>query len=146
MSSTWHATDPYGDAMSPVDGARDGDAAIALNAVVEFDSPFKVEHHDADGQTYVTDHVPGVYAPEVVNVPHPGDVHVYDDKWTALTGHTGQYGYNGAVMHPSETLSGGLARRILSEPGTYVVTEVRDDDGQYPDGDPIGWAVLRLND
>jgi len=64
-----------------------------------------------------------------------------EQGWKLLTGHTGQYGYNGPVMHPSETIGGGLARRILTSPGIYVTVVVTDGDD--PDADPVGWAVAR---
>jgi hypothetical protein len=41
--------------------------------------------------------------------------------WTLLSGFTGQYGYNGPVMHASEYVGGGLERHIRETPGYYVV-------------------------
>lgn len=85
----------------------------------------------------------GVYAPEVYH-SDTDDIEVYGDGWEPLTGYTGQYGYRGAVMHPSEYLGGRLAEDILSTPGTYVVTVVDtppDDDDSGPE--LVGWAVLR---
>lgn len=128
----WTALDPYGDQMT------DGRSTQSLNRVIELDSPFRVEEDRT-----VVDYLPNIHAPAVMNDPD-GDVEVDDDRWMPLTGHTGQYGYSGAVMHPSEILAGGLAADILGSPGVYVVTEVRDEHNDYPDGDPIGWAVLRL--
>lgn len=88
-----------------------------LNAHVEFDSPFRVHpgnvitHGDVpNGRDYWT--------PELLD----GDMErAHADNWELLEGYTGQYGYNGPVMHDSETLSGGLARDVLNEPGVYVV-------------------------
>lgn len=119
-----------------------------LNGAVEFDAPFHVH----DDRRTITDHT-GLYAPDVYDDPD-GDVTVDGNDWEALTGHTGQYGYSGAVMHESETLSGGLAERILSEGGTYVVVVVEqntnhlDPDSDYDEiidarNNPAGWAVLR---
>ena len=49
-------------------------------------------------------------------------------------------------MHPSEYLAGSLARDIIDNPGIYVLVEVQDEDGGYPEGDPIGWAILKQKD
>lgn len=40
--------------------------------------------------------------------------------WEPMAGYTGQYGYNGPHMHPSEYVGGGMARDILDTPGLYV--------------------------
>lgn len=91
-----------------------------------------------------------VYAPDVVNDPD-GDIEIMGEGWTALTGKTGQYSYHGAVMHPSEFIGERLAKDIAEmcddayEDGrklAWTVVEVRDDDLQYPDGDPIGWVMV----
>lgn len=110
-----------------------------LNSLVQFDSPFRV---NADGT--VTQPLSDVYAPTVMN-DDTADIEIDSDDWTALTGYTGQYGYGGAVMHPSEYLAGGMARVILETPGIYVVTEVIDPDDDDGDHDPIGWCLLKLN-
>lgn len=62
--------------------------------------------------------------------------------WTLLTGFTGQYGYNGPVMHASELIGGGIARHILMTPGIYValVVECLSPDDDQDEG-PAGWAV-----
>jgi hypothetical protein len=71
--------------------------------------------------------------------------------WTLLSGFTGQYGYNGPVMHASEYVGGGLERHIRETPGYYVVLEVSgrcDYDGTTDcdpesgcDCEPAGWAI-----
>lgn len=70
---------------------------------------------------------------------------LFSSNWTLLTGYTGQYGYNGAVMHQSEYIGGRLADHILKNPGHYVVLVV---EGEGPDYDPevgerdlVGWVV-----
>jgi hypothetical protein len=70
-------------------------------------------------------------------------------EWSTLTGYTGQYGYRGAVMHPSELWQPAMLEELagLADTGDdaitlFAVVEVRDDDGSYPDGDAIGWAVI----
>ena len=108
-------------------------------ARVEFDHPFRVGH---SGTLY--DDVPGVHAPEVFH-DDERDVDILDDDWVPFsTGYTGQYSYNGPVMHASETLSGGLADDILATPGVYVVCAVEvwpDEDDREPF--PAGWIVLQ---
>ena len=112
-------------------------ANYALQAIADFEHPFIVNH---DGT--LSDAV-GVYAPEVYH-DSANDVEVYGDNWEPLTGYTGQYSYNGAVMHSSEYIGGRLARDILETPGTYVVVVVNvhaDADGFEPE--PAGWAILK---
>ena len=69
---------------------------------------------------------------------------------TVSEGFTGQYGYNGPVMHSSELLSGALAQKVIDEPGTYVLAEAHymhdDNDQDEEDDEPYdveGWVVLR---
>lgn len=114
------------------------DEYAALRAV-EFDCPFRVGH---SGRVY--DRVESVYAPEVYNSDET-DVEILSDDWEAFSaGYTGQWGYNGPVMHQSEFIGGALADDILSSPGMYVVCTVEvlpsDDD---PEPLPAGWIVLR---
>jgi hypothetical protein len=91
-----------------------------LDDLVEFDVPFRIDEHHG----LTTD--PSVHGPDTVEIDATTDITVSDPSWEALSGFTGQYDYRGAVMHPSEYLGGGLARRILATPGLYVVTEVTD--------------------
>lgn len=117
-----------------------------LQQIMEFDHPINVR---SDGT--VTD-APGVYAPEVYHVEgeqHPKDVEVLSDEWeTFSVGYTGQYSYNGAVMHASEYIGGRLADDILATPGTYVVTsvEVYPEDQEDGSDEPAGWTILRRKD
>lgn len=109
-----------------------------LDDLVEFDSPFKI----VDGRVA---HADGVYAPEVTH-DEEKDIIIWDDKWSAFTGYTGQYSYNGAVMHSSEYLGGRLAEDALEmaaeEPNTgFVIVEVVDLEAD-DDDDPVGWALL----
>lgn len=89
-------------------------------------------------------------APDVQHSPG-GDVLIESGmptQWRALTGYTGQYGYSGAVMHPSEQWGewaiNALRERADGADISFSVVEVRDADGSFPDGDPIGWAVTYL--
>lgn len=107
-----------------------------LDKLVEFDSPFRIDENGNLSEAYGE-----FYAPDVYN-DSSADILIESNDWEALTGYTGQYGYNGAVMHPSEFIGGGLARDILENPGVYVLVEVRDESGEYPET-AIGWAILR---
>jgi len=138
---------------------------MALSHMMEFDHPITV---GADGVAR-DEHPEGLWAPEAL---HDGPADVLLDgvpwrehrDWELLTGYTGQYVYNGAVLHASEFIGGGLARDILATPGVYVAVAVEcepsDDDGDrwpgdsaaareadYADGtwrpEPAGWAIAR---
>lgn len=77
------------------------------------------------------DHVVQVHEDgTVTDMPYPGrrefwaptlmDGEIDSDDWTLLHGFTGQYGYNGPIMHNSEYIGGALERHILETPGVYV--------------------------
>jgi len=106
-----------------------------LNDVMEFDHVIQV-HPDGT----VTE--PDIYAPEL----HDGEV---SPGWSLLNGYSGQYGYSGPIMHPSEFIGGGMARDILAEPGIYVAlvayrTPEDTDDESGDSGDDVdGWAVAQ---
>lgn len=117
--------------------------AEKINAV-DFDRVFVM-----DGSVLGFRHVypENVYAPESVTHDDSEDILIDGvplsrSAWSALTGMTGQQGYNGAIMHPSEYIGRRIAEHMsyLSEdvPVTFVVCEVRDDD----DCTPVGWSVL----
>ena len=115
-----------------------------LKDAMDFDHPVRI---DADGMVH--DRVDGVWAPELmmgtdgdgsVLAEHEAE-YVADAErqgWQLLTGWTGQYGYHGVVMHPSEFVGGRLADHIRETPGIYVVISVETDDD---DEDAAGWAV-----
>ncbi|GIL29127.1 hypothetical protein NUM_43810 [Actinocatenispora comari] len=117
----------------------------ALNDIMKFDHPIR-----STGDSAVREYLPGVYAPVAsMNTDSDGQVlaeHELDmlaelrsQGWEALTGWSGQHGYNGPIMHPSELVCGALAEYILSTPGTYVAVAVETEDQD----DPAGWLVLR---
>ena len=122
-----------------------------LDEIMEFDHPVRVE---ADHT--VTESVPGVYAPEsYIDVDADGQVtagaetgwleSLRHQGWEPMDGYSGQYGYAGPVMHPSEFIGGRLADDIVAEPGVYVVVSVEclgPDEDSDPE-EPAGWAVLR---
>lgn len=104
----------------------------------EFDMPFVVRNGE------ITYTVGGPYAPEVYHSDVPNvDIEIHGN-WEALTGMTGQMGYNGAVLHASEQFEGPVENRVREDDGTYVIVAVEvfptEDD---PDPFPAGWAVLR---
>lgn len=115
-----------------------------LDKIMEFDRVIRV---NADGT--VNANVPNVWAPEVyVGTDEDGQISDDDERtmiselrshgWELLTGWTGQYSYNGPIMHPSEYVGGRLAEHILSTPGLYVVVAVETlDDNE----ESAGWAV-----
>ncbi|QIQ63668.1 hypothetical protein SEA_NIKE_88 [Microbacterium phage Nike] len=109
-----------------------------------------VELPDGSLAGYVIDRNDGHawdWAPDVWNASSEDDVYVQGSGWEVLTGHTGQYGYNGAVQHTSEQWSQCHVDdlvRLADHPGhalLFTIVEVREEDGSLPDGDPIGWAV-----
>lgn len=114
--------------------------ADTLDRAVEFDHVFTV----VDSST-ITDGPVGVYAPELY---WESDGHLIGDDWELVDGYSGQHGYRGPIMHASETLSGGMARAVLAEPGTYVVLACEcagcdDCDNGADSCEPAGWALAR---
>lgn len=120
-----------------------------LNSVMEFDHVIRVH---ADGT--VTD--AAEYAPELCDGALPAD-----SPWSLMTGYTGQYGYRGPIMHPSEFIGGGMADDILSTPGLYVAlinytsdpADWCDDcrpgsgeSGPCDSHDINGWGVAYIHD
>ena len=95
-----------------------------LSDRMDFDHVVQV--HD-DGT--VTD-ADNVYAPDLY------DEELQGTEWSLLDGYSGQYGYSGPMMHPSEYIGGGLARDILAQPGYYVSLVAYDENGE-----DFGWAV-----
>ncbi len=115
-----------------------------LNDVMEFDRVIRV---DSDGTVSYAS-AEGAYAPELCAVTdgdgsHTSDTdpdlcrQAADQGWTLLSGWTGQYGYSGVCMHPSEVIGGSLAEHILATPGYWVTVVIYEDD----DSDPEHWAV-----
>jgi hypothetical protein len=88
-------------------------------------------------------HAPSVFHDEKHDVEIGGIPGTRNDVWEALTGMTGQYSYNGAVMHSSEFIGSQIARRLqelaVDETQTFTVVTVEVHD--EPE-DPAGWAIL----
>lgn len=72
------------------------------------------------------------------------EIHDLYQGWELLRGFTGQYGYNGPVMHPSEFIGGRLEDHIRDNAGYYVAVAVEGMPEDYDgvrDDEIIGWAV-----
>lgn len=107
---------------------------MLLDNSIEFDTAFIVLPNGEYAET-------GEYVPSVYNDSET-DVYVESSQWKALTGYTGQHGYNGAVLHPSEYFGGDLLKDVSEDiGGEYALTVVYDLDDD--DSDIIGWCVLR---
>lgn len=122
-------------------------------------------------------HAASPYAPEsVVETDHEGQIsadteaawieRVRAQDWEPETGWTGQHGYHGPFMHPSEFIGGNLADHVISTPGLWVAVSVEclPDEDPDPDRDhdpddcktcerkdsgdfePAGWAILHMDD
>ena len=120
-----------------------------LQTMMDFDSVIKV---DEDGTIARAD---GIHCYADLNVNTQGeDEFDLSAGWELLSGFTGQYSYNGPVMHSSEFIGGGLARYILETPGYYVALFVEgrcDYDGSTYctedsgcDCEPTGWAIAYM--
>ena len=62
------------------------------------------------------------------------------EGWEPIRGITGQYGYNGAVMHPSEYIGAGLCKSMAEDGGMFYaeyVQSTNDDDNL------VGWCLLK---
>lgn len=118
-------------------GAEMQDAAKRINAVADFDHPFILDGSTVAGRIFDAD---GFYAPRVVHddstdITLDGST-VDESEWEAITGATGQEGYNGAVLHSSEFIGSGLAEtmhELASEvPQVFVIVscevEASDDE------------------
>lgn len=119
----------------------------SLNDLMEFDHVVRV--HD-DGT--ITEPA-GIHAPEVfVGTDDDGSILPENERemladlkragWSLMRGYTGQSGYRGPIMHPSEYIGGGLERDIRAAPGWYVAVVVETADSD----DPAGWAVAYRED
>lgn len=138
-----------------------------LHEVVEFDTPFYLGVGAAYGiYRDALDYAPGHdlgHAPSVyvgAEVDRHGDAHINTAPkvegfgWGFYSrGYTAQYGVESSdpVMHESEDIGGKLARDMIDDGGTYVVTSVRmlTDSEEYDDAnddDLVGWVVLRKDE
>ncbi len=113
---------------------------------------------ESDGKGTITDYTGAEPSPEIAYVELDGDGRVassvnldgFGTDWRPLEGFSGQHGYNGPIMHPSEFIDGGLADYILATPGLFVAVEVDGiesptqpgEDLAEADSVAVGWAVL----
>lgn len=107
----------------------------SLDETMEFDHVIQVH---ADGS--ITDAPNNLYAPDLY------DGELQGDGWEFFTtGYSGQYGYNGPIMHNSEYIGGGLERDILAQPGYYVSVVCywtpEDESDEAAENAIEGWAV-----
>lgn len=162
--------------VAPIDGAliaHDGPVTRVqdVNHVVDFDSPFFViPNEDGTGAVLLTDgdrpQTATPHAPRVTVHPADGSVLMDAPGWLPVDGYSGQHGYDGPIMHPSELLGGGIARDLLAGvmgSGWFAVvavfSETCDDFAAYgecgvsnppADGDaphectdePAGWMLV----
>jgi hypothetical protein len=114
-----------------------------LNERMEFDHVIRI-HDDGLAEDVYGE---GIYAPELsIDCDDEGQISTADDDamwhdaleqgWVLLTGHTGQWGYKGPLMHSSEYVGGGLERAIRDTPGYYVCVAINDRLGNA-----AGWVV-----
>ena len=125
---------------------------IELNLMTEFDNVFY-----SDGKGHLTK-APDVSEPYEWPTYY-GDDEVTDEElfadivsqgWTPLKGFSGQWGYNGPVMHVSEFIGVGCGMHcyILETEGYYVCVPVEalekdPDTGEWEPGSmAAGWALL----
>ncbi|AWY03916.1 hypothetical protein SEA_NEDARYA_99 [Gordonia phage Nedarya] len=106
----------------------------------------------SDGEGSVTDEFDDtVFGPEVVYVdlneegsvssPETIEMSGYGD-WELLQGFTGQYSYNGPIMHDSEYIGGRLEDHIRENRGYYAAVIVDGDRTDENDESiAVGWAV-----
>lgn len=114
----------------------------------DFDAPYTLSPTGEVSESNVP-YLPTVYIGSLTG----DDVLIEGDGWSTLTNHSGQHGYSGAIMHPSEQWGQWAIDALIEQgkamgpdytdaPVTFAVVEVADEDLSYPDGDAIGWAVI----
>lgn len=122
--------------------------AYALSNLMQFDHVIEVHGGIAsDSNVYATSPVEvsiELDADGSVTAEAEADMiqSVKDKGWELLTGYTGQYSYNGPMMHQSEFIGGRMAHDILSTDGYYVAIypyyHTADPD---EDVEPDTWMV-----
>lgn len=117
----------------------------ALSKVMDFDRVILIdEAGEIHDRTY---HIDAPETPEAYWRDGEDVVLVGDSRWTLLRGASGQHAYQGACMHESEFIGGGLARNILDTHGYWVSLVVYDETPEDEDADPIvGWALAYMEE
>ena len=76
---------------------------------------------------------------DMIDAPNP-----LIEGWEPIRGITGQCGYNGAVMHPSEYIGAGLCKSMAEDGGTFYAELVQsNNDDDDDDGNLVGWCLLK---
>lgn len=130
-----------------------------MNYSPDFDHVFRV-NPDLSVSDVEDVWAPSVHYQESV-LPGESDLDIESDDWEALTGYTGQWGHNGAIMHPSEMFAGPIYQDVMATPGVYVLVSVEcwaenicPACGELPSycqghgsiGDRIGYRILLAHD
>ena len=108
-----------------------------LDEIIGTDSlPALVKPNGEIVENITTEHAPewGSYGADFLDAVTAGV-----DGWKAVSGFSGQHDYDGALMHPSEFIGGGLEKHILETPGYYAVEVVADEEDEDIDA---GWVLL----
>ena len=122
----------------------------SLNTLTDFNQPFRVKPFEPIDNTAEL-FFPDISIPEYIELYRENE----DEDWqidenairgwkTFSDGASSQYGYDGPILHDSEFLGGGLAKKIINTPGTYVLVEALYEDPEAEDGyDRSGWTILK---
>lgn len=69
--------------------------------------------------------------------------------WMPITALTNQYGYSGAILHPSETISHGIITRLQeiaansNETTIFAIAAVEIEPIAGIEQEPAGWCILQ---
>lgn len=106
-----------------------------LNEIMEFDHVIKI----LGGKVVEANRE--IYGPDLY---WDMDEFVLDTQggWELLSGYSGQFQYDGPIMHPSEYIGGHMEQDILAKDGLYVALVcdtiyLNEDD----ETENVGWAV-----
>lgn len=112
----------------------------AIVDALEFDTVIEV----FEDQTFIVRN--DLFSPDLL------DDEIQSNRWRFWSyGYTNQYGYNGPMLHDSETWSMSMVRDLIESPGIYtcVYGMYTNDDPEFSDIEPTiieGWAVLEYSD
>lgn len=122
--------------------------------ILEFDSTYSAITGEHVGGHYIPTVESGQIADVLIDgvglIDGPGPA----TEWRALTGYTRQQGYQGAVMHSSETMNDNAIREAVRDAGGDVFAIVAVESCQHADEpdstcayagcdcELAGWAVI----